>query len=262
MFKNVVPLDFKNHRQLSYDPSQPYYFASKLMTIPLTAAELCKAAREFVIVFPLNGGVPQALVGTARDKNVHVDESGHWIGRYIPAHIRRYPFILHELEIDEDQRIDSGRRFGIQVDISAPHFTSSGGFRLFDDTGVATDFFKKIQTLLLQIQADFEKTVKMVRTLESLNLLVAREIEIKGGEQSSSRVGGFRVVDIKALTELSEQQLSLLHPAGALAMIYAHIVSLTNLEDGYLAKKISTDCTTVTQSHSNIAENDLFQFNL
>ena len=131
MFKQPIPLSAETHRDLRFSPDQPFDFARELVFIPLTAAELFKVARETVIVFPIQRGVPQALVAFEAGCNVYIDDAGHWMGRYVPAHLRRYPFVLGEIPTTPEEREENGRRFGLQVDAGAPHLNKPDGIRLF-----------------------------------------------------------------------------------------------------------------------------------
>src|SRR5690606_3825208 len=95
MFKNLKPLSSEQHRGLRLNPQQPFHFASSEVLIPLVAGEAAMAAREYVIVFGKSpDNVLQALVGVEPGKNLYVSDTGHWMARYVPAHVRRYPFQL------------------------------------------------------------------------------------------------------------------------------------------------------------------------
>mgnify|MGYP002621356009 CR=1 FL=1 len=102
MFLKLTNLDAEQHRDLRYTPNQPYDFARELVMVPVVSGEVTRVAREMPIVFPKAQGVPQALLGVKPDESLHVRDSGHWLGRYIPAHIRRYPFVLAEVPTSPD----------------------------------------------------------------------------------------------------------------------------------------------------------------
>jgi hypothetical protein len=237
MFKQLVPLSAEDHRALRLTPNQPFDFAREQALIPLTRTEAAKVAREMVIVFPQQQGVPQALAGYDPSENLYVNERGHWIGRYIPAHLRRYPFILGEVPTSAEEQIQTGRRFGLQIDIEAPHLSETGTHPLFGNQGEPSDVLNKIQKVLMFLQQDFEKTQTLVDELDELKLLVDAPIKLNLPDGNSRELTGFRVVDQQALAQLSATQLADIRTSGALALVYAHIMSLTNLEDGWLAKK-------------------------
>lgn len=242
MFKQLVPLSAETHKSLKLSPNQPFDFARQLALIPLTQAEVAKASREYVIVFPLQKGVPQALVGYEPNQNIYVNEAGHWVARYIPAHIRRYPFIFSEIPTSAEDRTLTGRRFGVQIDLDAPHLSETNDYPLFDDKGEPSSVLTQIQKVLMFLQQDFEKTQEMVEELESLNLLIETPINLTlTNDSPTKQLTGFRIVDQKALSELPAEQLAGLRSTGALSLVYAHIFSLTNLEDGWIAKHAGTE---------------------
>lgn len=253
MFKQLVPLSANTHRALRLSPNQSFDFARKMVLIPITQTEAAKASRELVIVFPLQQGVAQALVGYEASRNVYINEAGQWIGRYIPAHIRRYPFILSEISTSAADRTLTGRQFGVQVDIDAPHLSETNDHPLFDEQGNPTPVLTRIQEVLRFLQQDFEKTQALVEELNALNLLMEAPIKLNLPEGTPAKqLTGFRIVDQKALAELPAEQLAGIRGTGALALAYAHIISLTNLEDGWLAKQAGT------QPNANVLDLDTY----
>ncbi|MGD8350448.1 MAG: SapC family protein, partial [Gammaproteobacteria bacterium] len=94
-YKEAIPVSKEQHAAYSIDTTQDYRFASAVNSVPLTAAEFPFAARDFVIVFAgPEIPMPAAILGVQQDKNLFVAEDGHWQGRYIPAFVRRYPFVF------------------------------------------------------------------------------------------------------------------------------------------------------------------------
>lgn len=257
MFQQVVPLSADTHRALRFAHSQPFDFASSQLLVPVTAGELDSVAREMPIVFGREGGVPQALMGYEPGRNLHVQDSGHWVGRYIPAHIRRFPFILSDTT--EANTESTKRRFTIFLDSSARHLSDQTGERLFDDDGQPTKTLLRIQEILTAIQRDSERSKILVAQLESRQLLQERKIKVEpvGGE--ARELTGFRVVDTTRLAKLPAEQLAALRDSGALAMVYAHLLSLSNLRDGWIAKHLAQHTAKPDHSISgNIDE--LFNF--
>lgn len=265
MFKQLVPLSATTHRALKLSPNQPFDFASKMVFIPLSQAEIAKAAREYVIVFPLQHGVPQALTGYEADKNVYVNAAGQWMARYIPAHIRRYPFILSEIQTSAEDRTLTGRQFGVQVDIEAPHLSDANDHPLFNEQGEPTATLQQIQKVLMALQQDFEKTQELVAELDALNLLTEAPIKLSLADGSPAKqLTGFRVVDQTVLASLPAEQLAGLRSTGALALVYAHLISLTNLQDGWIAKHAAN--TAPAQDEVDVEQlfgdlNDTLKFN-
>lgn len=230
MFKNLKALSSEQHRGLRLNPQQPFHYASSEVLIPLIAGEVAMAAREYVIVFGKGANsVPQALVGVEPGRNLYVNDTGHWLGRYVPAHIRRYPFQLVAQPADGAEH-----RYVIAIDEDAPHFGS--GAPLFNEDGQAADTLKRVQTVLHTMQQDMLRTVQLVAQLDEAGVLEEKTITVNESADKPHRIGGFRFINAKALAELPDETLVKLMRSGALMLAYAHQVSLTNLKDGRLAQ--------------------------
>ena len=94
-YKQATPVSREHHSTTSIDTNQDYSFASQVNSVPLTATEFPHAARDYVIVFAgKDTPMPAVILGAEHNRNVFVSEDGHWEGRYIPAFVRRYPFVF------------------------------------------------------------------------------------------------------------------------------------------------------------------------
>lgn len=236
MFKEVVPLSTQQHAALRLLPAQPFDFAAADILIPITLGEAERIAREMPIVFPRQSGLPQALLGLEAGKNLHVQSNGQWLGRYVPAHIRRYPFILAEAPATPEEAEGSNRRFVLHFDQTAKHLGTQTGERLFDDAGAPTETLLRVQKILTAIQQDAHLTQAIVARLDALQLLHEADLPITGADGQTKTLKGVRVVDRARLAQLAPEVLGQLQAQGALALIYAHLLSLTNLQDGWIAR--------------------------
>jgi len=239
MFKQLVTLSTEAHRSLRFQPNQPYHFAADQGLIPLAAGEITRVAREMVVLFPEQGGPPAALAGLKPDQNLYVNPRGQWIGRYIPAHVRRYAFMLAYANTPEGEP-----RLTIQLDIEAPHFSNTDGQPLLTEKGEATELLQRVQKILVGLQHEMQTSEALVKELEALELLVPRAIGVQPqGQEAPTRVSGFRVVDTEKLAALPAEQFGKLHASGALMLIHAHLISLSNLSDGWLTKAAATQAS-------------------
>ena len=74
--------------------------------VPVTVDEFALLQRHYPIVFSVGGDpVPLALMGLNEGTNVFLDDDGlpHDPSIYIPAYMRRYPFLLARLRPDSDE---------------------------------------------------------------------------------------------------------------------------------------------------------------
>jgi hypothetical protein len=236
VFKHLVPLDKEQHRHLRLSANQPYHFAASEILIPVVSAEISQIAREFPIVFPKDGnGVPMALTGIEPGVNAYVKNTGQWLGRYIPAHVRRYPFQLAEHQASLDDNFGQ-KQFTIMMEQDAPHLSVSAGERLFTEDGQTAPALEQVKKVLVALQQNFEVTRQQVAQIVEAGLLAEKSLNVRNIRQLS----GFQIVDQERFRNINPEKLHALMQSGALMLVYAHFMSLINLQDGWLAKVVES----------------------
>lgn len=242
MFQKLEVLSRSRHSHLRLSPQRGFAYAASHWLVPLVHHEVPMIAREVPVVFGGGeGAMPMALMGAGPGQNLHITDKGQWVGRYIPAHIRRYPFILGELQAtpQSEQAIAAGEpangvRHVVQFDADAPHLAGSDGVQLVTEAG-ATPALEKIMDVLRVLQQDFERTRALVKQLDALSLLSVQRIQVQPkGTAQPVEIKGLRLVDSKAFAALEGNALKALRDTGALALVHAHFFSLTNLRDGLI----------------------------
>lgn len=199
-------------------------FAAKTNSIPLAAVEFIDTAREYPIAFTGKEGgplFPIALVGVRQNENLFVTDDERWEGRYIPAYVRRYPFVLAEKQGADD--------FNVYLDEAYGGFDADDGDRLFTDEGEQTPLLKQALEFLSNYQGEIKRTRLFVERLQSLDLLIPRVLEVVRNNESPLVLQGFSVVDEQRLGALNDAELLALARDGYLALIYAHLGSLGNV---------------------------------
>src|SRR6202167_3688090 len=95
-YKSPRPLDRARDGKLRVSRPTHFRFAANTNAVPLLIDEFPMAAAYYPIVFAAgNSPVPAAVVGLKNDNNLFLDREGRWLnGAYLPAYVRRYPFIL------------------------------------------------------------------------------------------------------------------------------------------------------------------------
>lgn len=233
MFKNHVPLKFADHSNLRVFESNDYSFAKAETLVPIVYDEMADIAREYPIIFPSNeSGLPCALLGLEPGKNAYVDDDGRWLATYIPAHIRRYPFML----ASSGDRDGDLNRFVVVFDPDAKHFMDPNGYQVFTPDGKPTQHMENRFALLQQMQKTTPRTIELVKILDNADILVERTVTIKKADQAN-QVTGFRVIDESKLNGLADEAFIKLRRAGALPLIYAHLLSWANFRQGPIAGK-------------------------
>jgi hypothetical protein len=234
MFVKVEPLDRTRHADLTFKPADNYRFAEKQASSPLPAGEVIEAARFYPVVFQdqkdgsSQGLIPQALLSLVQGKNAFVDEKGMWRVAYIPAHIRRYPFILGTL--DQKEQKD---QYAIMIDVEAPQFKAVGGEPLFVKDGDDVKASQTIETareFLGRMQAQIESTASLLAPLEEQGILVSRQMEVTLDGRGTT-VSGFRTVDEDKLRELDDKVLAEWTRNGLMNVVFAHLHSLAHVRE-------------------------------
>jgi hypothetical protein len=223
IYQRAVPVNQTNHLNTSVKAGADYGFAKDVNSVPLMAAEFDLASNEYAIVFAGEGEevTPAALLGIRDNENLYVDEAGVWNAKYIPAFVRRYPFVFSSG--------DQGATFTLCIDEDYAGVNREGvGERLFDSTGERTQYLKNVLGFLQAYQAQFEATRAFCQRLVELNLLEAMRAEFALRSGQRITLGGFMSVNKDRLRALPGDTLARLATAGELDLIYAHLHSQRN----------------------------------
>lgn len=225
IYKTVVPLNRERHRETTVRRSTSFEFARNVNSVPLVDAEFPRAATEMPIVFAASetGTVCLALLGAARDRNAFVGADGTWQGRYVPAFLRRYPFVFAAQE--------GSSRLTLCIDENYEGLGTDGvGERMFDAAGSETAYTRQVLSFAEEYQVTYNRTQAFCDRIEELGLLEDSRIDYTLPDGSRGGVTGFRRVSEKALRELPGETVQSLFEDGHLALIYMHLISL-NLAD-------------------------------
>ncbi len=227
LFYNAVePLNVSQHGKMTVRSALKMQQIARSHAIPLTVDEFAMVQRHYPIVFSVGDTpVPIGLMGLNEGVNVFLDEDGRQREEnlYIPAYIRRYPFLLARLRPDSDE-------LSLCFDPSAEAVGDySDGQPLFngDEPSEAT------QTILQfceQFEAAGQRTTAFMEDLKKSDLLMDGEVAIQPeGYDQPFVYRGFRMVDEEKLRELRGDELRKMNQNGMLPLIYAHLFSLTEM---------------------------------
>ena len=222
-YQNVTPVMLEKHRDLCVEGTNSYEFARSVNSVPLTAVEMPHAAHDYTIVFAGTDDtvIPVVILGVEGNENVYINDDGGWDARYIPAFVRRYPFVFSKSE--------DGSTFTLCVDDNWSGCNSEGrGQRLFNEKDEHAPYLDKILNFLQDYQVQFVKTQTYCKKLKELDLLepMQAQVTFAAGEQRS--LVGFMAVSRDKLKALSGEQLSELAKIEALELTYIHLQSMNN----------------------------------
>lgn len=224
-YSGIEALDRDRHHALRLGAvERPFAFAQAAHVIPALVAEFPNACRDLPIVFVEEQGEisPLFLVGHRAGLSSFVDAGGNWIGRHVPAYLRRYPFIGATSSENEQ---------AICFDPACPALQTSGGEMLFTDEGKPSPTLERVMNFVAEYFVVAQQTREFARELHRLGLLRAIDVRITSASGIHSSFHGFLTVDEAALAALGEAEFEALRRKGYLAAIYAHLLSLANLND-------------------------------
>jgi hypothetical protein len=185
IYETAVPVSHARHGNWSLQVGTDYAFCRNVNSVPLMAAEFASAALEYAVVFGGTGAavMPVTVLGVRTNENLYVTKEGGWQAKYIPAFVRRYPFVFSSGPED--------KRFTLCIDEDFPGFNQSGrGERLFGDNGKPTPYVENVLKFLGQYQLEFQRTQAFCKKLKDLNLLKPMQAQLKLGSGERMTLGG------------------------------------------------------------------------
>jgi len=223
IYGDVQPVSTNKHAKISVKVGDNYDFARHINSVPLMAAEFPSATLEYSVVFTEHEDtiMPVAIMGFRNEENLYVGTNGEWLARYIPAFIRRYPFVFSSS--------DTGQSFTLCIDAEFSGCNQDGrGERLFDADGQQTQYLKNVLEFLKEYQAQYQRTQAFARKLKELDLLEPMTAKFTMQSGDSGNLTGFMAVNREKLKKLTAEQFRELAQTDELELIYIHIQSLQN----------------------------------
>ena len=227
MYKELEPLSNQVHANFKSRGSDGMPQLSNLHAIPIVIDEFVAVQRFFPIVFSIGENpVPLALMGLNEGVNTFIDEQGKLISpAYIPAYVRRYPFMLARVDSDADT-------------LSLCFDPSSGlvgdfedGFPLFEG-GQPTEGTQNVMKFCEEFEVSAQRTNQFMNELKTLDLLIDGELSVQVNTDTQPSVyRGFQMVDEEKFRELRGGELRRTNQYGIVARLVAHMFSLPLARD-------------------------------
>ncbi|MEE4601358.1 MAG: SapC family protein [Desulfobacteraceae bacterium] len=224
-YEEAIPISKERHTDLAVKVGSDYRFAKNVNSVPLTAVEFRHAAAEYAIVF-LGGAeaiMPVVVLSVVQDQNSYVDEKGQWTAKYVPAFVRRYPFVLAGRDDDAG--------FILCIDETFTGCNLEGrGERLFDGEGERTQYLESVLRFQQDYQANFNATRVFCRKLKDLDILEPMQVKFTTPKGKQYMLSGFMAVNRAKLKALPDDKLTELVRSDELELAYLHLNSMRNLE--------------------------------
>jgi hypothetical protein len=229
IYRQPVALDPAVHRRHRLQRLTDYSIAREIHAVPVTATEFPHAALEFPIVFVATGGrdgggrpamAPVALLGLRHGENLYLDGK-RWDARYVPAYLRRYPFLTAALP--------ASGGVNVLVDEAWSGFGEVSGEPLFEADDVPAPALRNAIDFLERYEHEAERTKAFCERLGRLGVLkeMKADATLPNGERIS--VDGFHTVDEERLRAFPDDTVLELWRSGVLMLIQMHLVSIVNI---------------------------------
>ena len=228
-YSNPAPLNADAMKTLGMVKAEkPFAFVRVANAVPLAVTEFHLAALRMPVIFSGSDFFPLAVMGVRQDENLFVRDDGYFdVDIYIPAFIRRYPFVLAK-----DGEMD---RMIVCIDRDADSVAENGETPLFVN-GEPSEFTKQAISFCSDYEVEIERTRHFVADLKRFDLLELMKSMFTPPTAPDApaaepvMLAEYYGVSEEKLNALSAEDLVELQKSGALKQIYAHIASLQNWE--------------------------------
>lgn len=227
-YSALEALNVTQHGTKKVRPIEKATVISSTHAIPATVDEFALLQRHYPIVFSVGDQpVPLVLMGLSEGINVYLNEDAKLYDStiYVPAYMRRYPFLLARLRPDSD-------------DLSLCFDPNSGAVGDFEDGEPLFDgdqpsqATKAILDFCEQFESAGQRTNAFMEEIKKSGLLMDGEVAIQPeGAEKPFVYRGFQMIDEEKLRELRGDELRKLNQNGVLALIYAHLFSLSQIRE-------------------------------
>jgi hypothetical protein len=226
-YKDPQPLSAENHGGLGVRQiAEPFAFLRAAHAVPVTVTEFGVAAASYPIIFVGDERTPVAVMGVRQGQNLFVDQNGYvFEDYYIPAFVRRYPFVF---AADE-----SSDRLLLCVDRAAPMVSNQPDVPFFEN-GQPSKFTTDAIEFCKEFERQRRATTDFAKIVASMDLFEQKTVTFQPRDPQGREVGPVqKVADYWAISEerlnaLPAEKYVELRNNGALGACYAHLVSLLN----------------------------------
>jgi hypothetical protein len=212
------PLDRARDGKMRISRPSHFRFTSKTNAIPLLIDEFPMAAAYYPIVFAAGPQpIPAAVVGLKNDSNLYLDKDGRWQeGAYLPAYVRRYPFILMD---DPEQK-----QFVLCIDDSSEMLSAQGEYALFEGDQPSA-FTKSAMEFCAALRQQGDATDEFVKALKDHDMLMPNDAQIDLRDGTRLQLSGFLVINPQKFDALPDNILLQWRKKGWLGLVYAQLLS-------------------------------------
>jgi SapC len=221
----IVPVDRERHAGKGWLRPQGYDFAAADVLAPLGGSEFAQAVLAMPIGFVEKSGhyVPVALLGLAKGTNVFIGPGNQWLGGYVPAVFRTYPFSLMRREGSEETILCVDEESGLVVDEGKEKVE-----KFFEADGSPSAMTHTLANVLRRIEQDQTVADLAVAALAEAGVIKPWPLTAAVGDQQVT-VNGLHQTDELALNALDDATFIKLRKASSLVIAHGQLLSMAQV---------------------------------
>jgi hypothetical protein len=225
-YSQPEPLSPETHGKMGVKSMDgPFGFAKVGHAIPLTVGEFPLAAVTGPIIFVGDDKLPIAVMGLNAGENMFLRDDGLFEpGVYVPAYIRRYPFVFANDDAAQKMVlcIDRAAEFVVEKNPDQPFFESDG---------TPSAYTKNCIEFCNNFEMERQRTMSFVQLLKDLDLFESKTSSFTpanpdGTPGEPQKIAEYFGISEEKLNKLPADKYIELRDNGALAQIHAHLISL------------------------------------
>ena len=223
-YSKPEPLSRETHSELGLKQIQnPYRFAASTHIMPLVVTEFAPAALSYPIIFVGEAKMPVAVMGVNQGENLFANDEGVFdVDAYLPAYMRRYPFVFANDE--------AAGRMIVCIDRDAEMVAEQPDTPFFQN-GEPSEYTRNAIKFCEDFEAERRRTEAFVKLLTDNDLFEVKQANFTprladGSNGQPQLIAEYFAVSEQKLGELSPDKLAEFRTSGALPQIYAHLISL------------------------------------
>jgi hypothetical protein len=223
LYTRVEPLNPDSHGKLGVKRlDHPFAFASEIHFVPLLLPEFPAACGSYPIIFAGDEKQPLAVMGLTPGFNLFFNKDGSAKTEiYLPAYVRRFPFIVAQ----------NGESVIVCLDVGADIVAEGAEMAIFNGKDL-TEYGKSCVEFCKRFEDDRARSDAIMEQIKALDIFHLRQTKHQPRDANNEPVGEeiliseYYAIEEPKLHQLSGAQLVALRDTGALAFIYAHLVSM------------------------------------
>lgn len=217
-------LSRERHAHQGWKRHEHYTFAAAEAVVPLVGMELPGAAPAMPVAF-IPAGTGYQLVGVLSlqpGSNLFVGPNGQWLGAYVPAIWRSYPFRVLLAEGSGQAVLCIDETSELVVDASAADAV------FFDAQGAPSATVREVLDWLSQVENSRIVTQEAVDALAGAGVIQPWPLQVERAGQKLS-VAGLHCVNEAALNALDDAAYLELRRRQSLPVAYAQLLSMRQI---------------------------------